>query len=440
MPSDHSKLSPSQAERWFNCPGCLNLIATLPESAFKTSKYAAEGIVAHKLAEEFESAKKRDMLALTSKIGEVVDGVEVTDAMIEGVIEYADHIDAIKKGMPHRPAGIIERTEARLCAASVDKELWGTADKVIYQKGSELHVIDFKYGKKVVEAEENKQGLVYLVAAQDTEAGRAFDKEFFHIVQPRVPGGDSIKTWQLPKGRSDGFRKDLAVAIAKTKDPKAPRCGGPWCRFCPAMGYCPECAEGVQQAVGEVFTKIPGPPSKEVAVATMLPPIARLTKEQVARALDWEDSIDAWFEAVRARALAEMSADHNAIPGYKLVESKTNRAWTNPEAVEAEFAPLGDGRYAPRKLLSPAQMEKVAGKEAVARWAARPPGHLTVAKASDKRATASPAMLAKDVFEELPMTASELTARNEKARREDNIFGELAGVVPSQKKEPFWPQ
>ena len=43
----HAVLSPSSAERWFNCPGSVALIDTLPPEAFRTSKFAAEGTVAH---------------------------------------------------------------------------------------------------------------------------------------------------------------------------------------------------------------------------------------------------------------------------------------------------------------------------------------------------------------------------------------------------------
>jgi hypothetical protein len=430
----HAKLSPSSAERWFNCAGSLNLIATLPESAFKGNKYSVEGVVAHQLAEDFVTGEV-DLLTLTSRVGETVmqEGfeVEITDAMIEGVIEYADHITSIRKAMPHRSAPVVALAEVRAIASSVDAEVYGTADYVLYQKGNELHVLDFKYGKGVVEAEENKQGLIYLVGAQDTEAGTAFDKVFFHIVQPRARHNEgSARPWQLPKGRLDAFRKELAAAVARTKDQKAPRVAGPWCHktFCPALAYCAEARGALEGGVQAVFTKIPAPPSKEVALGMHLPPVEKMTVEQLGRALDWEDFLDSFMEACRERMHAELLKDPNASAEYKLVEGKTNRSWGVEGEVETAFAMLGDDRYN-RKLKSPAQMEKLAGKEEVAKYAVKLPGRLTVAKMSDKRQAATTA----------PGDAAAVFGVADTFGPEpENIFGDLGG--PPAKKEAFWPQ
>ena len=159
-----------------------------------------------------------------------------------------------------------------------------------------------------------------------------------------------------------------------------------------------------------------------------MPPVATMSKEQVGKALEWEDSIDSWFEAVRARALAELTLDADAVPGFKLVEGKTNRAWGDEAAAESAFALLGDARYAPRKLRSPAQMEKLTDKAEVARWATKPAGKPTVAPSSDRRHAIPAAGKATDVFGAIGGHVPPADG--------DDIFGDLAGAP---KKEPMWP-
>ena len=132
-------------------------------------------------------------------------------------------------------------------------------------------------------------------------------------------------------------------------------------------------------------------------------PVEQFTLEQLARALDWEDSIDSWFAAVRERALAELTKDPNSVPFYKLVEGRSLRIWGDEESVKTAFGVLmGERIYAPRKLLSPAQMEKVVSKEDVARFTVKPPGKPTVVKATDKRQAVVRPMEASVVFDVIP--------------------------------------
>ncbi len=285
--------------------------------------------------------------------------------------------------------------------------------------------------------------MIYLVGAQDTEAGTAFDKVFFHIVQPRARHNEgSARPWELPKGRLDAFRKELAAAVARTKDQKAPRVAGPWCHktFCPALAYCAEARGALEGGVQTVFTKIPAPVSKEVALGMHLPDVSKMTVEQLGKALDWEDFLDSFMEAVRERMHAELLKDPNASPDYKLVEGKTNRAWGDEKMAEDAFAMLGDDRYN-KKFKSPAQLEKIAGKEEVAKYTIKPAGRLTVAKSSDKRQAAGPVApgQAASVFGVIETTAAKT--------EEENIFGDLAGPPKEpqllgigDRRGPLWPK
>ena len=425
MPNDHAKLSPSAAHRWMNCPGCINFFAALPESAFKASKYAAEGTVAHSLAEQYVTGKL-DLKALTATVGQVVrcDGfnVEIIDAMVEGAIEYLDHINTIKARLT-KPGKVYDLTEAKV---ELTDEVWGTVDKLQAQKGHELHVTDYKFGAGLaVEVDDNEQGMVYLAAARRTVDCDVFDREFFHVCQPRARHSDgTVRTWELPKGRLEVFMMDLDSAVKKTKDPNAARVAGGWCKFCPGLAYCKESAKVMQTAARTAFIDAPTVTQPE------MPAVETLTAEQLAVALDWEDRIDSWFKAIRARAQVELTQDAAAVPNYKLVEKKTNRAWGDETEVDTAFAMLGEDRYAPRKIKSPAQMEKLVGKEAVAKYAVKPQGELTIAHVSDKRPTVTIAAQAREAFAEPAVVGA------------DPMLSAALYVTepPEKKKGPIWPQ
>lgn len=175
-----------------------------------------------------------------------------------------------------------------------------------------------------------------------------------------------------------------------------------------------------------------------------LPPVAALTPENVAKALDWEDTIDSWFEALRERAQVDLAAGKE-VPGYKLVEGRANRVWGDEAAAELAFAMLGDERYQPRKLKSPAQMEKVAGKEEVAKHTVKPAGKLTVARADDKRqaVTHVSSADAAAVFAKLPAGVANTGATSEAAPFAD-LEEEPAPkpepiLGPGDRRGPLWP-
>jgi len=73
--------------------------------------------------------------------------------------------------------------EARL---KIQKDLWGTADAVIFDNGH-LHIIDLKYGRSKVKAFKNKQLMTYALAAMKTyKKKHKVNKVTVHIAQPYI--------------------------------------------------------------------------------------------------------------------------------------------------------------------------------------------------------------------------------------------------------------
>lgn len=235
----HSALSPSQAERWFSCPGSPREAVLRPPQP--GSPAAAEGTACHALAEDLVNGNTT-ITELQTKVGEFVhtwDGydVPITQEMVDGAILYAETVNAdlvrMRAESGKRASLVVGRAEVEVTATSVDPEVHGTADYVTYQKGNALIVTDFKFGKKAVNPKENKQLGIYAVAAMDMLAGWALDGVVFKIVQPRA-GGAAVRSWTAPMEWLRRFREDLKEAVRRTREKDAPLNPGAWCFFCPA--------------------------------------------------------------------------------------------------------------------------------------------------------------------------------------------------------------
>jgi len=93
-----------------------------------------------------------------------------------------------------------------------------------------------------------------------------------------------------------------------------------------------------------------------------IPAVDVLTVEQIQKVLRYEDTIKDWMAKVREHA-TELMLQGVDIPGWKVVESLGHAKWVDEGVVTAEFGEeFGDKLYT-KKLVSPAQFEKLAGKK-----------------------------------------------------------------------------
>lgn len=131
-----------------------------------------------------------------------------------------------------------------------------------------------------------------------------------------------------------------------------------------------------------------------LVTAPVKPPSpANLTPEQIATVLKGTELVEAWLKGVNEMAY-DMLRRGESVPGFKLVEKRGNRKWTDPAQAEMTLAANGLVEpYAPRELLSPAQAEKalskVAGKakaeKLVETLAHKPVTGATIVPAADPR-------------------------------------------------------
>lgn len=445
--SSHSNIGPSSAERWIACPGSVALSAQCPRSP--SNEYSVQGTVAHDLAERLVTDKIEE-LDLMAMIGTTIKlegfDIEVTDEMVDGVTLYRDVIHgdqiALMKGA-RKGAEFHRYAETKIKIGSISEDLWGTADYIQFVKGYKLIVYDFKFGRGVVEAAENPQMALYGLGAMETIAGEAFDEIELVIVQPRAGHVDgAVRRWTATKSWLENFRAKAHMAVQETKNPSARIVPGDHCKWCPAKVSCPAIYKAAQDSAGADFDVV-APTETQIKAGEPykgLPEVSLMPIEKLAKAYSWREPIEAWFGSVADRIQELLSADPNAVPGYKLVDGRSNRKWIDEEAVVAEWAPLlPEGAIFEHKLLSPAKLEKMpgVGKGKIDHLTFKPEAKKAIARDTDPRPKA--ASKAQDDFgvvEAAGTSQAELTGA---VNASLDLDVELLGAAPAPKRDPLWP-
>ncbi len=445
----HARLAPSSAKRWRNCPASVALIEKLPPQ--KAGYAAAEGTVAHDIHERYHEGKL-DYMGMVALIGTTVmqEGheIEITEEMIESAERYHESIlaDIAKIEATPKAAHVVSKTEARVSAAqSIDPECQGTADKIIYRKGDRLIVRDLKFGRGVVEVEDNEQMSVYAIAAMDSEAGWAFNEVELVVDQPRADHEDGReRRWITTPAALKKFADEMKAAAAETRNPNAVLKAGPWCRstYCPVMSKCPAAQGMAQDRAKAVFSEItpallPEATKSEEKRLTAykemrLPDVRLLTDTQLVDAKRWKEAVLGFFDAVDEDLEARMMRGEN-IAGVKLVDGRSFRKWKDEAAVEAKF---GEAAFE-RKLLSPAKLEALKGKKAgVDELTYKPEPKKLVVLATDARAESK--AKAADVFGAIETTAVNTTDPLNQSAEAPCVECEIVGEC-SRHRKAIWP-
>jgi hypothetical protein len=116
-----------------------------------------------------------------------------------------------------------------------------------------------------------------------------------------------------------------------------------------------------------------------------------ISQEDVAEVLAVADEVAKWLDEVKEQALTDM-LNGERIPGFKVVEGRSNRKFNAPEEKivgMAEAAGFDEALLYERKLLSLTAIEKLMGKkrfaEELGSIVEKPEGKPTIAPESDKR-------------------------------------------------------
>lgn len=376
----HSELGASAAHRWLACPG--SVAAQRGRAQRPAGAASVNGTICHE-ASEYGLARnlRADEIpdALFAKL------VDVEPAEARKWVDY--YMDAVRAMPGHR-----------LVEVRVDFSRWvptgfGTADCVLVSMETKRVIVaDAKFGIARVDAEQNPQLRLYALGVREwlaetlelTEADFAEFEWECVVVQPRLD-------WISAEVISDetllafGERAGKAARLALSDDaPRVPDEDA--CHWCLAKGDCKARADSI---LAEVFTAF-GPAAVDDLdddVDALVPP-SDMAPEELARVLRAAPALTKWIADVRDHAQSVLLAG-DAVPGFKVVASRANRAWHDTQQASAALEATGidNARLWKRSFISPAEAEKL-GREAkslVASLTYKPDGTPQVVTEGDPR-------------------------------------------------------
>lgn len=360
-PNKHAILSASSSHRWLNCNPSARLEQ---EFADRETEAAAEGTAAHALCEHKlrKALKMRSKKPVSQYDCDEMDGY--TDAYVQFVLEA---IGEAKQNCSD-PTVLIEQ---KLDFSCYVPDGFGTGDCLIVADKN-LHIIDFKYGMGVlVDATENPQMMLYALGAL-----RLFDCLYdietvsMSIFQPRR---ENVSTWTITVPELTQWAENTLIPKAelayKGEGEYTP---GAWCQFCKASVKCRARAEAKLELAKFEFAQ---------------PPL--LSDEEIEEILGKLDDLTKWANEIAAYA-QDAAINHGKVwSGFKLVESRTNRKYSDEDAVIEAAKAAGYHDIFKQSLITITEMEKLMGKktfaEVLGAFIVKPTGKPTLVPASDKR-------------------------------------------------------
>lgn len=359
----HALLSASSSRRWLNCPPSARLCENYED---KSSEYAQEGTDAHSLCEH----KLKSMLGMES--ANPTEGLSFySEEMEQCACDYAAYVMELvaeAKKICKDPVVLIAQ---RLDFSRFVQEGFGTGDCVIIADGT-LYIVDYKHGKGVeVSAVDNPQMMLYALGALELFDGiYDIDTVQMAIFQPRrdnvsvcVMAKDDLLSW------ANG---ELAEKAKLAYDGEGKFACGDWCRFCKAKAACRKRAEY----------------NLEMAKYDFAMP-ATLEDAEIVAILARADELSVWAADVKEFAL-QQALSGIKYDGYKVVEGRSNRRYTDEAAVADAVKKAGFNPYE-EKLLGITAMTAALGKKRFADiiekagLTEKPQGKPALVPESDKR-------------------------------------------------------
>lgn len=373
-------VGPSSAHRWSRCTASPQFIlenaSDLPDDS---SSFADEGTKAHDVA----------AMILTGK--PVPEGID--DTMLQYVNGYVAFVRS------HEAPSSRRYVEKKI-PLFYHSERNGMVDAATMRPDG-IYIDDLKYGVGVsVEAEDNEQIAIYaesLLRQWEQISDISPDHPvYLSIYQPRDRNNpEPVRTWTLTRQQLALFTTTLGAkarqALGGTGvfDPSDKAC-----RFCPAKGICSAYAT-------QGLTALP-----EQARVITLPDPALLSRAERIKVLGAKKVLRDWLEAVEDQEVSDLMAGKEP-QGFKLVEGKSNRQWSDPEAAQTLLSNhLTLDITRPRAdLISPHKAEEaLKGKELSTRFESRfqslitkPEGKPTLVPETDGR----PALQMQNTFDNI---------------------------------------
>lgn len=374
---EHAYFSPSASPRWIPCPASLFLSESIQQ---KTSTYAHEGVICHDIAAQCLTKN----IAVSDFAGKIVEGVSMTPELIDAMQMYIDEIRGLTKEYG-ASGGKIEHK------VTLTEHCWGTTDALLWNKDTAI-ICDLKMGKGViVSANNNSQMKLYSVGSLkwlDETHNLKPAKIINIIIQPRTV--NPIRKYEMSRDELASWYVNEVVPIFKELKPghnSGQHCnpGETQCRWCPVSATCAAQANKMVNDAQTAFT----PFTKVEAPAPLSKVEGQLTIEETVGYKKFFKHIQNWMNTIEEFLMVKALAG-DSIPGFKLVEGRSNRQWKADENQVVDFLRQLNAEPYIQKLVSPTQAEKALGKKVAKeqeldKLITKPPGSPTLVLESDTR-------------------------------------------------------
>lgn len=308
----HARLSASGSKRWLACTPSVRLEENFKDKG--SSVFAREGTLAHEfsdyalrlLNDEITKGRYEEATAKLKK------HELFTREMPAQVDKYVTYVTEQLAEARHKTPDAKLMVEERLDFSHIVKNGFGTGDATIVTD-SEMEVIDLKYGKGVrVDAENNSQLMLYgLGALRANELIYDIETVKLTIVQPRL---NSISSWIISTEDLERWaEEEVKPKAALAYEGKGDQVAGDHCRWCKAKATC------------RAFSNL----NNELAKLDFKEP-ELLTTEEIVMVYESLPRLTDYANAVAAY-LKDQALQGNPVEGYKLVEGRSSRKWTDTE-------------------------------------------------------------------------------------------------------------
>lgn len=374
----HALLGASSAKIWLTCTPSARFGERYED---KGSEAASEGTAAHTLAE---------LMLRVALGGDPAQGI--TELQAGANLEQFKSCEPrycgeMEEAITGYVGYVLERFEAAraqtpdaqlLLEQRLDYGIWvpegfGTADVVIIADKT-LEVIDLKYGKGVpVTAVENPQAMIYGLGAWN-EHGMLYDFEEVRmtIYQPRL---DSVTTYVLATEALLRWAEDYVTPRAvEAWAGEGEYVAGEHCRFCKGNARCRALAEHNTELARYDFAH-----PNELSLA------------EIGEVMKRAEMLTTWLKRIEDYALDQVANAGATIPGWKLVEGRSNRKYADQDKVAEALKAAGyaEALIYERNLLGITAMEEALGKKTfttlVGDLCIKPPGKAALALETDPR-------------------------------------------------------
>ena len=391
MPDVHALLSASSSKQWLHCTPSARLQEQFPN---ESSVYAAEGTFAHEVCEyKVRKYLKERVKRPQSEEYYTEEIDQITDV-------YAEFVIGIIEEMKRNGCEPLVMVEEKVNYSHIAPSGFGTADMLIIGKDENgkgvLHIADFKTGQGVfVDADHNSQMMLYALGGL-AAYGYIYDIEIVRmsIIQPRL---DNISTFECTRSELEDWGESIRETAKLAYEGKGEQTPGEWCRFCRAKPVCKACKDEALSLCREEFLDLDeGALSEETDASSEVDGSELVFKNpglvpisELAQLLPTLNRIGSWIEAVFSFISSEAINHGVPIPGYKVVEGRSKRVFTDTKGVVDTAVANGYTDLYKKQLITLTEFEKMMGKkkfaELLGKYVTKPPGKLSLVPESDPR-------------------------------------------------------